>query len=61
MRVSWSHSSDRLVSYFFEEIYDHIWEELDKAADEKRLIACRRISADPFSDKNADRLGIKLG
>lgn len=41
-------------------IYDLVWDELDKAVDEKKLVACRRISSDPFSDKNSDRLGIKL-
>lgn len=25
------------------------------------MVTCRRVAADPFSDKNTDRLGIKLG
>lgn len=27
----------------------------------KHNVTCRRLAADPFSDKNTDRLGIKLG
>ena len=38
-----------------------VWDKLDQAMEEKRLVACRRMAADPFSDKNSDRLGIKLG
>jgi hypothetical protein len=55
------HSLTHFTSHGHAAIYDVVWDELDKAADEKKLIACRRISADPFSDKNSDRLGIKLG
>ncbi|CAE7445610.1 unnamed protein product, partial [Symbiodinium microadriaticum] len=43
------------------EVYNAVWEKLDQAMEEKRLVACRRLAADPFSDKNSDRLGIKLG
>ena len=45
----------------FVAIYDTVWEELDRSLDDKRLVTCRRISVDPFSDKTSDRLGIKLG
>mmetsp|Transcript_2824 Transcript_2824/g.4278 ORF Transcript_2824/g.4278 Transcript_2824/m.4278 type:complete len:766 (+) Transcript_2824:144-2441(+) len=44
-----------------DEVYDIVWEDLDAAIEEKRVVGCRRVAADPFSDKNQDRLGIKLG
>jgi hypothetical protein len=43
------------------EVYNLVWDKLDQAMEEKRLVGCRRLAADPFSDKNSDRLGIKLG
>lgn len=48
-------------AWYFSEVYNMVWEKLDHAMEEKRLVACRRLAADPFSDKNSDRLGIKLG
>jgi hypothetical protein len=49
------------LNYFFPAIFDTVWESLDVALEKKNLVACRRAAADPFSDKNTDRLGIKLG
>lgn len=38
-----------------------VWKHLEDAMEANHLVTCRRIAADPFSDKNTDRLGIKLG
>ena len=34
---------------------------VSQAMEAKHAVTCRRVAADPFSDKNTDRLGIKLG
>jgi len=41
--------------------FTDIWNHLEGAMEAKHLVTCRRVAADPFSDKNTDRLGIKLG